>query len=192
MSSAATTSRTWEGRQVPDPGTYVIDKGHSSVEFVARHLMIAKVRGRFTEFEGTIRIGESPLDSSVEVTMQAASVNTGDETRDNHLRSPDFLDVENYPTLTFRSISVEPGRGDTWKVTGHLSLHGVTKPVELEAEFEGFVTSPWGDHRIGFSATGEIDREEWGLTWNQALETGGVVVGRKVRIELAVEASQQS
>lgn len=181
-------TREHEGQQLPAPGVYGIDKSHSTAEFVARHLMIAKVRGRFEEFSGTVTIGEQPEDSHVEVTIDASSISTAEPARDEHLRSPDFFDVGTYPTLSFRSTKVELGRNGRFTLTGDLTVRDVTKPVVLEGSFEGAGATPWGTAAIGFSAATEIDREEWGLTWNQALETGGVLVGRKVRIELSVEA----
>ena len=183
-----TAIREIEGRAVPAPGTYALDTAHTTIEFVGRHLMITKVRGRFTDFSGEITVGEEPEDSSVEVVIDAASVDSGEPRRDEHLRSADFFDVEKYPTISFRSTAVEQDRSGLWKVTGDLTVKDVTRPVVLEVEFDGAQTSPWGDLRVGFSAATELDREDWGLTWNQALETGGVVVGRKVRIELNVEA----
>ena len=188
MATATSTVREYEGHQVPTPGTYALDTAHTTIEFVGRHLMITKVRGRFTDFTGELTIGEAPEDSSVAVTIDAASVDSGEPRRDEHLRSADFFDVENHPTISFRSTGVEAGRGGLWKVTGDLTVKDVTRPVVLEVEFDGAQTSPWGDLRVGFSAATELDREAWGLTWNQALETGGVVVGKKVRIELNVEA----
>lgn len=183
-----TGPREYRGTAVPAPGTYDLDQAHTSVEFVARHLMITKVRGRFARFSGTIEVAEAPEDSSVEVTIDAASVDTNQEQRDAHLRSGDFLDVERHPTLTFRSTGVAPEGGERWKVTGDLTILGVSRPVTLDVEFEGANTTPWGTSAIGFSASTEIDREDWGLTYNQALEAGGVVVGKRVRIELGVEA----
>jgi polyisoprenoid-binding protein YceI len=182
-----TTTRTYDGTAIPAPGTYRIDPAHSAVEFVARHLMIAKVRGRFADFTGTVEIGEDPLDSRAEVTIDAASVDTNEETRDNHLRSPDFLDVQRYPTLEFKSTGVRRA-GERFELAGELTVHGVTRPVNLDVEFEGAGASPWGDERIAFSAETELDREDWGLTYNQVLESGGVLVGKKVKVELTVEA----
>ena len=183
--------RTLDGVSVPAPGTYEIDPGHAEVAFVGRHFMITKVRGRFTEFEGQIVMGETPEDSSVEVKIDAASVNSGDDKRDGHLRSPDFLDVENYPTITFRSTSVEVGRDGTAKVNGDLTVKDVTRPVTLDVEFDGASPDPWGGQRLGFTASTEIDREDWGLTWNVALETGGMLVGKKIRLEFNVQAVKQ-
>ena len=180
-------TREYKGAVVPTPGVYDLDQAHTTVEFVARHLMITKVRGRFATFSGSLNVAEVPEDSSVEVSIDAASIQTSQEQRDEHLRGADFFEVEKYPTLTFKSTSVEFDGGD-WNVTGDLTVRDVTRPVVLKVEFEGANTTPWGTQAIAFSASTEIDREAWGLTYNQALETGGVVVGKKVRIELNVEA----
>jgi polyisoprenoid-binding protein YceI len=188
---ATTLTREYQGVQIPEAGTYVLDKGHTTVEFVGRHLMITKVRGRFTDFDGKVVIGETPEQSSVEVTIDAASVNSGDDRRDGHLRSPDFLDVENYPTITFRSTSVDVGRNGDAKVHGDLTVKDVTRPVTLDVEFDGAAPDPWGGHRLGFTASTEIDREDWGLTWNVAMETGGVLVGKRIRLEFNVQAVKE-
>jgi polyisoprenoid-binding protein YceI len=187
--STATDSLTREhqGTVIPAPGVYDIDAKHTSVEFVARHLMITKVRGRFDDVEGTITVAEVPEQSSVEVKIGAASVSTGEDQRDAHLRSGDFFDTDTHPHWTFSSTSVERS-GDQWKVAGDLTISGVTKPVVLDVEFDGANLTPWGTKALGFSASTEIDREDWGLTYNQVLETGGVMVGKKIRIELNVEA----
>jgi polyisoprenoid-binding protein YceI len=192
MTTATTTTtagltRDHKGTQVPAPGVYDIDSKHTSVEFVARHLMISKVRGRFDDVEGTITVADVPEESSVQVKIGAASVSTGEDQRDAHLRSGDFFDVDTHPHWTFTSTAVEQD-GDGWKVTGDLTISGVTKPVVLDVEFEGANIAPWGSAALGFSASTEIDREQWGLTYNQVLETGGVMVGKKIRIELSVEA----
>ncbi len=177
------------------PGTTVwsIDPAHSNVEFSVRHLMIATVRGRFADVAGTVKLDEaSPAKSSVDVRIQAASIDTRAEQRDNHLRSPDFFDVARYPTITFTSRTVEPKGDDQLKVTGDLTMHGVTKPVTLSATKEGSARDPWGNDRVAFSATAKLDRKEFGLTWNQALETGGVMVGDEIKITLDVELVRQA
>lgn len=189
--TTATAVREVDGRQIPETGEYELDKSHTSVEFVARHLMISKVRGRFNDFSGVISVGENPEDSSVAVTIDVPSVTTGDAQRDGHLLSPDFFDAEQYPTITFRSTKVVPVKGGDWKVTGDLTVRDVTRPVVLDVEFEGSHPTPWGTTPIGFSASTELDREDFGLTWNQALETGGVLVGKKIKIELSVEANRK-
>ncbi|HZQ29158.1 MAG TPA: YceI family protein [Acidimicrobiales bacterium] len=173
--------------QLPVPGTWTIDKAHSSVEFVVRHLMVSKVRGRFADFSGAIEVGEDPTATSVSVSIDASTITTGDDTRDGHLRSADFFEAEAHPAVTFTSTKVE-GSGEEWKLYGDLTVRGVTKPVVLDVEYAGLTGDPWGNVRIGFSASTELDREDWGLTWNQALETGGVLVGKKIKVELEVEA----
>ncbi len=171
---------------LPTPGSWVIDPSHSTVGRVARHLMVSKVRGRFTSFSGTVVVGDPLEDSSVTVSIDAASFTTGDEQRDAHVLSGDFLDVEAFPTLTFEGS--EPRRqGDDWVLPGLLTIRGTTRPVELEVEALGVITDPWGNPKAALSATAEIDREEFGITWNAALEAGGVLVGPKVRIELDVQ-----
>jgi polyisoprenoid-binding protein YceI len=181
-------TRVHRGTVVPVTGTYDLDTAHTTVEFVARHLMITKVRGRFGSFSGVVHIAEVPEESSVEVTIDAASVDTNQSQRDDHLRSPDFLHVEQHPTLSFTSTSVELRDDGHWAVAGDLTITGTTRPVVLDVEFEGANATPWGTNAVAFSATTEIDREDFGLTYNQALESGGVLVGKKVRIEINVEA----
>jgi polyisoprenoid-binding protein YceI len=176
------------GLALPPQGTWKIDAAHSTIGFTARHVMVSKVRGSFTSYTGSITIGPTPEESSAEITIDAPSVETRDAQRDAHLRSSDFLDVERFPTLHFRSTSVRQTGPSTGTVTGDLTIRGVTRPVELDVEFLGVVTDPWGGRRLGVVATGEIDREAFGLTWNMALEAGGVVVGRKVKLEIEAEA----
>lgn len=190
MSETTTPIREIDGRTVPAAGTWQVDTAHSSVEFVARHLVVTKVRGRFADWSAELVIGERPEDSRVDVTIRAASFTTGDEGRDGHVTSPDFLDVEQFPTLTFTTTSVSAGRGDRWDVLGDLTIHGVTKPVTLEVEFGGAAQDPWGNTKAGFSASTEIDREDFGLTWNQTLETGGVLISKHIKIEIEVQAVQ--
>lgn len=182
--------RTIEGSQVPVVGTWAIDPSHSTTSFIVRHLGLAKVRGGFGVLSGTIEVAEKPEDSSVTVEIDAASIDTGDQGRDDHLRSPDFLDVAEHPNVIFSSTGVIKGK-DGWKITGDLNVHGITKGVELDVTFEGSATDPWGGTRIGMSATTEINREDFGLTWNQALETGGFLVGKQVKIEIEAEAVLQ-
>jgi polyisoprenoid-binding protein YceI len=182
-----TLIRTVDGRDVPPAGTYVLDPAHSEVAFTARHLMVAKVRGRFAEVTGSVTIAEDPTESSVEVTIAAASIDSRDDERDADLRSPNFLDVEAHPELTYRSTAVTPTGDRTWAVAGELTIRGVTRPVGLEVTFEGAARDPWGGTAYGFSASGELDREEFGLTWNQALETGGVLVGKVIRLHIEAE-----
>ncbi len=169
------------------PGTYAIDASHTHVGFKVRHLMVSKVRGRFTEVEGAVTVAADPLLSSVEVSVGLGSIDTGDEQRDGHLRSADFFDVENHPTMTFRSTGVRPAGDDRYEVDGELSVLGVTKPLTLHATFDGATVDPWGNDRLGFSATAKVNREEFGITWNQALETGGVLVGKDIEVEIEAE-----
>ena len=189
--SDATLTRSTDGTTVPAPGTYQIDPSHSSADFQVRHLGLSKVRGGFGDFAGTVTIADDPTESSVVVDLEAASFSTGAEDRDAHVKSADFLDVETYPQLTFRSTAVRQS-GDDWKVDGELTIKDVTRPVTLDVEFEGAGQDPWGNGRIAFSATTEIDREDFGITWNQALETGGVLVGKVVKIIIDVQAVEQS
>lgn len=186
----ATAVRTVDGRDVPAAGRWTVDAAHSTVEFVARHLMVTKVRGRFADYDATITIADDPAASSVDVTIQVASVSTGDAGRDGHLTSPDFFDAENHPTISFASTKVTPVSRDAWKVDGDLTVKDVTKPVVLDVEFSGVATDPWGNQKAFFTASTEVDREDWGLTWNQPLAGGGVLVGKKVRIELEIQAAQ--
>jgi polyisoprenoid-binding protein YceI len=185
------TARKFNGVDIPEAGTFAIDTSHSAAAFSVRHLMVAKTKGRFTDFSGTVTIADDPLASSVDVTIQAGSIATGDETRDNHLRSADFLDVEQQPTLTFKSTSVRHSNRENFVVAGDLTIAGVTQPVSLNLEYLGSVVDPWGGVRVAFSASTKINREDFGLTWNQALETGGVLVGKEVHIDLEVEAVRQ-
>jgi len=184
--------RVVEGEEVPAAGSYALDPSHSQVGFAVRHVMVSKTRGRFSDFAGTVEISENPLESSVAVTIQTASIDTRDEQRDGHLRSGDFFDAEAWPTMTYESRSVRKVGEGRYIVDGDLTIKGVTKPVPLELTFEGGAADPWGGVRIGFSAKAELDREAFGLTWNQALETGGVLVGKKVSIEIEAEAVRQS
>lgn len=184
---SATLTRTASGTTVPAPGTYTIDPSHSSTSFEVRHLGLSKVRGGFDSFSGTVVIDEDPAKSSVEVSLDAASFSTGSEDRDGHVKSEDFLDVENHPVLTFRSTGVRQD-GDDWKVDGELAVKDVARPVTLDVEFEGAGEDPWGNGRIAFAASTEIDRGDWGINWNQTLETGGVLVGKKVKIQIDVQA----
>jgi polyisoprenoid-binding protein YceI len=149
--------------------------------------MVARVRGTFEDLAGTITVAEDPLESTVEIEAKAASVATGTTDRDNHLRSADFLDAEQYPLVTFKSTGLTPA-GDDWKLTGDLTIRGVTKPATFDLTFEGAASDPYGNTKAAFNATGEIDRREWGLVWNAPLEGGGVLVSEKFKIEFDVEA----
>lgn len=184
-------TRTVDGIALPTPGTFELDPSHTHVGFSVRHMM-GKVRGRFTSFSGTVTVADDPPDSSVEVSVDVGSVDTGDEQRDGHLRSPDFFDVESHPTMTYRSTGLTSEGEGRYRVEGDLTIKGVTRPVPLSLTFEGVGVDPWGNQRLGFSASAEIDREQFGLTWNQALETGGMLVGRKVTVNIEAEAVRQS
>ncbi|WP_173167270.1 YceI family protein [Phytohabitans suffuscus] len=218
MSGFAT--RSWEGLTIPAPGTYQLDPAHKRIGFLARHMMVSPVRGEFAGATARIQVAEDPLASTVTATIDAASITTGNPERDAHLSSPDFLDVERYPTLEYRSTGI--GRHETedpiffWArlkgyrqglregggpapqrtagrfvLAGELTVKDVTRPVDLQVEFGGARRDPYGKEIFGFSATAEINREEYGLLWNVALETGGVLVGRTVQIEIAGEAIRQ-
>ena len=178
--------------QSQDQLVYALDKAHTTVEFVVRHLMIAKVRGRFAAFEGRIELAQgSDVPHRITATIDTASIDTREEQRDAHLRSADFFEVEKYPTMVFESTRIE-GPADDFKIVGNLTLHGVTREVTLTGTFEGRGADPWGGQRVGYAAHTKIDRKDYGLTWNSALETGGVVVGDEVRIEINAEAVLQA
>jgi polyisoprenoid-binding protein YceI len=171
--------------------TWKLDPSHTTVEFVAKHMMITTVRGRFAEFEGTIVADEVDVaSSSVDVTFKAASIDSSAEQRDGHLRSADFLDVETYPDVTFKSTRVE-GTKAKFRVTGDLTIRGVTRPITLDATFEGMGKDPWGGTRSAFSASGKFDRRDFGLTWNVALEAGGILVSNDVKIQIEAQAVLQ-
>jgi polyisoprenoid-binding protein YceI len=190
--SDALATRQFEGLTIPVAGTYELDPNHKRVGFVVRHLMVSKVRGNFGEATATITVTDDPMQTSVTATINTASVNTGQTDRDNHLRSGDFFEVEKYPTMEFRSTGIKSHDGDEFIVDGELTIKDVTHPVELKVEFEGVGRSPYGQDVFGFSASTEIDREDWGLTWNMALEQGGVMVAKKVKIEIEGEAIRQA
>jgi polyisoprenoid-binding protein YceI len=168
-------------------GTWQIDPVHTEVSFSVRHMMVSKVRGYFTDFGGTIVTGEKPSDSSVTATIALNSIDTRNEQRDNHIRSADFFDVESHPTMSYHSTSLS-GNGQNWTVEGELSLHGVTRTVPLNLELNGFTADPFGGQRVGFSATAEINRRDFGIDISMPMDGGGVVVGDKIAITLEVEA----
>lgn len=174
--------------------TYTIDPAHSVVEFTVKHMMFSNVKGRFTRVNGEILFDEAdPTRSSVTATVDAASVDTGDPNRDAHLRSPDFFDVERYPVLTFQSKRIEPtGREGEYRIVGDLTIRDQTREVVLDTTFLGEGRDPWGNRRIGFSATTTVNRKDFGLHWNTPLETGGVLVGDWVKINLEIQAVQKA
>jgi polyisoprenoid-binding protein YceI len=213
-------TRSWEGLTIPAPGTYQLDPAHKRIGFLARHMMVSPVRGEFMAATAQITVADDPLASSVTATIDAASISTGNPDRDAHLSSGDFLDVANYPTLEYRSIGIgrhetedpiffwarlkgyRQGLRDggppapahsagRFVLAGELTVKDVTRPVDLQVEFGGARTDPYGQEIFGFSATTEINREDYGLLWNVALETGGVLVGKTVQIEIAGEAIRQ-
>jgi polyisoprenoid-binding protein YceI len=172
-------------------GVWNIDTSHTTVNFSVRHMMVSKVRGKFATFGGTIVIAEDPTASTLEASVDMASVDTGDAGRDEHLRTSDFFDIQTHPTMTFTSTSIAPSGGD-YELTGDLTIRGVTRPVTFALELGGVGTDPWGNTRAGFTATTTINRKDWGLEYNAVLEGGGVLIGEKVTIELDVEATLAS
>ncbi|SRR6266542_2302309 len=185
MSAAVATPETGA------KSAWKLDPMHTNVEFSAKHLMITTVRGRIVDVEGTIYTDEkNPANSSVEAVLKGASIDTRVEQRDNHLRSADFLDVEKFPEITFRSTRIEGSR-ENFKLTGDLTIRGTTRPITLDVTFEGRAKDPWGGERVGFTAVGKIDRREFGLTWNQMLEAGGVTVSNEIKLNIDVEAVKQ-
>src|SRR5216683_1066781 len=172
-------------------GTWEIDPVHSEIGFTARHMMVSKVRGRFTTFSGELVTGETPLQSSVTATIDLTSINTGNEQRDQHIRSADFFEVDKYTTMTYRSTGLRP-EGDHFILDGELTLKDVSKEVPLTLELNGFGPDPYGGTRAGFTATGEINRQDFGVTWNAAMEHGGVVVSDKITLHLEIEAVLQA
>ena len=168
-------------------GTWAIDPTHTEVGFVARHLMVSKVRGSFTDVSGTVTVAENVTESVADVVIKTASVSTGTADRDGHLKSADFFDAETYPDMTFVSTGFD---GET--LTGDLTIKDVTKPVTLDVEFNGVATDPWGNEKAGFEATADINRTDWNLNWNAALEKGGVLVSEKIKLVLDVQLAKQA
>lgn len=189
--AAHSLTRTLDDKLFPAATTWQIDPAHTSVEFVGRHLMVTKVRGSFSDVSGTIAVGDDPLASAISVTIGTASISTGADDRDAHLVSADFFDVENHPEMTFVSTGIR-ANGDAWVLDGDLTIKGVAKPVSLDFEFLGIIDDPWGNSKAAFSASTEILREDWDLTWNVALESGGLLVSKKIAIEIEVQAAPVS
>ena len=173
-------------------GTWAVDPSHSRVEFQVKHLGIATVRGHFAKFGGTLKIGEDLASAKANGTVEAASVSTNEEGRDTHLRSGDFFDVEQYPQITFDSRSIAPTGEDTFEITGDLTLHGVTRELTLKAEITGTEQDPWGNDRVGLEVTGQLERGDYGITFNQALGSGNVMVSDKVKLHLDISAVKQA
>jgi len=192
IQTATTITRTVDGVELPTPGTYTLDPTHTRIGFVARHLMVTKVRGHFAAFEGSITIADQPHASTADVAIQTGSIDTGTPDRDTHLRSGDFFDADQFPEMTFRNARVVAQKGTDFTVAGDLTIKDVTREIELAVELDGVVKDPWGGTRLAVTAHTEIDREDWGMTWNAALEAGGVVVSKKIRIEIESEAVLQS
>ena len=167
-------------------GTWTVDPTHSRIGFVARHMMVSKVRGSFAEYTADVHIAEQPVESTVVAEVQMASIDTGSADRDDHLRTNDFFDVEQFPTMSLRSTGFE-STGDDYRMHADLTIKGVTCPITFDLEFDGVGQDPWGGTRAGLSASATINRKDWGIEWNAPLETGGVLVGEKVRIELDVQ-----
>ena len=187
---AATTTRLVGDANLPVPGRWQIDPGHTELAFIGRHFMLTKVRGRFTGVTGAIQVAEDPARSTAEVTIDMASVNSGSQARDDHLRSADFFDTAQHPTATFT------GHAATWQgasgvLEGELTIRGVTRRVALRVEYLGHAADPWGGHRAIFTASGTLNREDWGLTWNQVLDGGGLLVSTQIRIEIELETVLQ-
>ncbi|CQD06954.1 YceI family protein [Corynebacterium striatum] len=172
-------------------GTYVLDPAHTTIGFVARHAMVTKTRGKFEDFEGTITVAENIADSKADVTIKSASINTGNDDRDGHVKGDDFFAVEKYPELTFTATSFNVDEAGNGTVTGDLTIKGVTKPVTLDVETEGLAEDPFGNTRFGFEATTKINRLDYGIDFNAPLKTGGVLVSEEIKIELEVSAIKQ-
>jgi len=168
-------------------GTWNVDPMHTTIGFTVRHLMITKVHGTFKDFAGTITVGADPMQSSVQATVQMASVHTGDDNRDGHLRTGDFFEVETYPTMTLQSTGIS-GKGGDYTLHADLTIKGITKKVDFDLEFEGVSKDLYGNTKAGFSASAEINRKDWGIEWNAVLDNGGVALGEKVKLNLDVQA----
>jgi polyisoprenoid-binding protein YceI len=181
--------RTYRGVSIPPAGSYEIDPSHTSVEFVARH-MLTKVRGSFRDFSGTVTVGEAPEQSGIRVEIDTASVTTGSEQRDQHLHSSDFFEVETHPKMTFTSTAFRPTGGTGFEVDGDLAIKGVTKPVTLTGDFLGWGKDAWGNDRLFAEARTRVNREDWGLLWNMAVELTGVLVAKDVDLEIQVQAAR--
>ena len=187
MSTTSTApTRTHDGQVIPSAGVWEIDPGHTDLAFTGRHFMVTKVPGRFTDVSGRVVIAHDMADSSVEVDIDMASVESGSQVRDDHIRSADLFDVENHAAAHFRSTSLQ-WWGDRGTVHGDLTIHGVTRRVPLDVSFEGHVRDPWGGDRAIFSARTRLNREDFGITWNQALEAGGLLVSKEIQIDINLE-----
>jgi polyisoprenoid-binding protein YceI len=188
---AAAATRVVAGAELPAPGRWQIDPGHTEVAFIGRHFLLTKVRGRFTGVTGAIVVAEDPGESTAEITIVVASVDSGSQARDDHLRSADFFDAACHPTATFSGHAAD-WQGTRGLLAGDLTIRGVTRPVTLQAEYLGHVTDPWCGQRAIFTAEGTLNRDDWGLTWNMPLDNGGLLVSKEIRIEIEAEAVLQS
>ena len=186
MSCSTSPTRSVDGHVLPRAGTWTVDPGHTDLSFIGKHFMLTKVRGRFTGVRGSVLIAEDVEDSSVDVVIDMASVDSGSTMRDDHMRSSELFDVEHFPDATFRSTRVEWAQ-DRGTVHGDLTIHGVTRNVPLDVVFEGNVRDPWGGDRAIFSARGAVNREDFDITWNVALEAGGFLVSKEIQIEIEME-----
>lgn len=174
-------------------GDYTIDPGHTRIGFQARHAMVTKVRGQFKDFEGSFHLDPSnPANASAQVKVKAKSIDTGNDQRDEHLRSNDFFAMDEYPEITFVSTSAEPKGQDGFTLTGDLTIRGVTRPVNIDFEFNGAEVDPWGNTRVGFEGSTEVNRKDWGVSWNASLDSGGVLVSDKVKLEFDVSATKNA
>jgi len=180
--------RDFDGVTIPAPGTFDLDPAHTRIGFSARHMMVSKVRGRFGEFTGSITVADDPFQSTAEAVIKTASLDTGNADREAHLIGDDFLNVEKFPELTFRSTRVTGRQGHRFTVIGDLTIKDITREVELTLDLEGVGNSPWGKQVMGFTLSTEINREDFGMTWNVAVEGGGVLVSKTVKIEIEGEA----
>jgi polyisoprenoid-binding protein YceI len=190
MTTASAATRVLGGVELPAAGLWKVDPGHAEVAFVGRHFLLTKVRGRFTGVDAEVHIGADPASTKVTVTIDMASVTSGDDTRDNHLRSGDLFDIASYPTAAFRSTAVR-WDGTSGTMEGDLTIKGVTRPVTLTVSYLGYAEDPWGTDRAVFSARGRINREDWGVTWNMPLARGGLLVSTEIDLELEVELIRQ-
>lgn len=184
--STTTAVRIIDGIELPASGVWKVDPGHAEIGFVGRHLMLTKVRGRFTGVDATVTIGDNPNDTNIEAVIDMASVESGDTARDDHLKSPDFFDVQEWPTATFRSTDVD-WAGTKGSMKGELTIKGIKNDLTLDVEYLGYARDPWDNDRAVFSASGVINRDDWDLSWNMPLDTGGFLVSREIALDLQVE-----
>jgi polyisoprenoid-binding protein YceI len=188
--SARAATRIAGGAELPAPGRWQIDPGHTELAFIGRHFMLTRVRGRFTGVTGAIQVAEDPAQSTAAVTIDMASVDSGSQARDEHLRSADFFDTARHPTATFTGRAAD-WQGSHGLLAGDLTIRGITRPVTLQAEYLGYAADPWGGNRAVFTASGTLNREDWGLTWNMPLDGGGLLVSKEIRIEIELETVLQ-